>query len=91
MAVFAWADQHGVMGLVIGMADGVSGGLGSTVRDAAFDDLNDVVNSCSWVFVAGEYAGQLLRGRAAFRRVGHCPSCRRCFDSLLARRLTRSR
>ncbi len=69
---FTWADQNGVMDFMTGAADGVSAGLGSMVRDAAFDDLNDVVNSCSWAFVAGDYAGQLLLGRAALKFGGKC-------------------
>ena len=64
---YTWAERQGVLDFAAGVADGVSAGMGGTVRDVLFDDLNEFVNACSWSYIAGDYAGQLLMLRAGLK------------------------
>ncbi|ACY13868.1 RHS repeat-associated core domain-containing protein [Haliangium ochraceum] len=65
---FTWADQAGVDDFIIGMGDGATLGISAELREAI--GMNDLVDDCSWAYVAGDYAGAALVGGMAKRLKG---------------------
>lgn len=60
---FTWADQAGIDDFIVGAGDAATLGISAHLRESI--GLNDVVDECSWGYVAGEYAGAALVGGMA--------------------------
>lgn len=76
---FTWADQAGIDDFIVGAGDAAT--LNGSAYLRAAIGLNDVVDDCSWGYVAGEYAGAALVGGMARKAKRTPPAARKrgCF------------